>query len=452
MSGGVAVVLARLASLGAAAIQLPLLARLLSPSDFTFTMAAVAASAYVSLLAFEPTSLAFQRFAGTGENRSNYVFGLGQLTKYAVLLGLIISIAGVVVDKLDFALALVGWGFGLGSMRFVSTAWLMWEMPWRYSLNIVASTLIRTSSLLALILTGSNPMLAVACAGFSSTVIAVLLGPTRKAAARGSRPWPKWLGASLATASVGVTVIQSSDRLIVPAVVGATAAAGYAAMASLASLTLGSVLSTMNTVMYPRVVNPWHRGDAAKAFDGIRFAWITAVGAIAIAFACAVCFPILAEFAVGEELAQPPILAGLLCAVGLYGLGLLASWTFHLSLATSALRNRSLFTAALTVAGLVLGATLGGTQGAVVGMIAGSLTYCTALLVHGSGAFPYQMAACCVAAAGSWVVLVPWDFRLPSLLFIVAAVLLSVAGRIGVAARPPRRETAGLRGEQNWYT
>lgn len=170
----VAVATARIASLLAAAIQLPLLTRLLPPDDYAFVAAALAMATYVSLLSGDATTLAFRRFPGSFDDRGNYAFGIRRIRNGFLAAALLVLTVGWLLSRWDLALAVTGWAAGLVGMRYVSTAWIMWQRGWWYAGNLMASTTARTAVLLCLLFTGSSTYMAVAAAGATSCCVAVI--------------------------------------------------------------------------------------------------------------------------------------------------------------------------------------------------------------------------------------------------------------------------------------
>ncbi|MDD9206590.1 hypothetical protein PU560_08945, partial [Georgenia sp. 10Sc9-8] len=199
----------------------------------------MAAATYVSLLSGDPTTLAFQRFPGAATERGAFRFARSRLA-WTLLTALItIIVTGFAFDRLSWALGLGGWAAGLASMRFTSTAWLMWHAPWRYAANLATSTLSRTAVLVLGIHLGMEPAIALGASGAISMVIAITFGPRADASVPRHRPWPRRLGLTLMVASLGFTLLQTFDKMLVPMLISTYAAGIYAAMYQTVAVSLG---------------------------------------------------------------------------------------------------------------------------------------------------------------------------------------------------------------------
>jgi O-antigen/teichoic acid export membrane protein len=351
MASYAAILAARVVSLVSAAVQLPLLTRVLSPADYALVAAALATGTWVSLAGSEATVRAFQRFPGETDDRANYRYARRQLAAALVAIVLIGVAVGLAFQAFSAAVAAIGWGLGLASMRFISTAWLMWFSPWRYSTTLMASTTSRTAVLVGLVVAGAPAAYSVALAGLTSATIGLALAPRSGPARRVPRPWPRYLGVSLAIGSAGIAVIINFDQIVLPHMGDQTAAGRYAAMANLATITLGALLGLINPVYYPRVLRLWNAEDYPAANRWVERLTDLAVGLGALSVLIALLAgSTLLDRVVGSAYTDVPILSCLLAATGLYVVGQQLSWIHTFRLEHHAVRNRMLLAGAVNIA------------------------------------------------------------------------------------------------------
>lgn len=375
-----AVSVARIFSLVAAAAQLPILTRLLTPAEFAIAAAAIAAASYVSLAAAEAPSLAFQRFPGSAVTRTNFAFARRQAVRTTCLITLLAIVTGLSTGHLPVAAAALGWGLGLATMRFVSTAWLMWGAPWRYSLTLIASTGIRTTLLLVLTGGGLDVSYAICGAGLASAAVGALLSPRGRDTASGVRPWPRYIGLSLATASAALGIITTVDRIVLPQISDPAAAGQYAAMATVASLSVGAFLGLMGTALFPRVLAMWDSGDHRGALRWTsQLTVLSGTIAISASLVTLLVGPDVLAWLVGAAYVDVPVAACLLAASGLYGMAQQLSWRHNLRLEAARIRNACLIAAMCNIVLLLILAPYAGTRGAAAATAAAFFAY--ALLV-----------------------------------------------------------------------
>lgn len=435
-SSGSAVAASRVVSLVAAAVQLPFLTRVLGPEQFGLVSAALAASTFVSLFAVEPQTLAFQRFPGGAADRANYGYALHGLILTALAVSAAIMVVGAATGDLGIAFAITGWGLGLGAMRFVSTAWLMWFKPWTYAANLSVSTVTRTVVLVSIVYAGFHPYPALGLAGLASVAVALALGPKAKLKPGIERPWPRGLGLSLAVASVAIAVMHTVARAVLPALVGGVDAGRFAAMMALSDLTLVAALTMMNLVLYPRLIRSWETGQHASTMSLVSTSAVVCVMATPVAV---LAFSLLGadriSLLLGNGYADIGLLLALLGACGLFCLGQQVSWLYHLSLEGTRLRNRTVFAAAAYVVALPLFSLTWGVQGAVASVVLGFLVYCVALLAYGRWLIRRMLPPALVAVA-SWLFLAnPSAAHWAAVLALVAAAALAIP-----ALRIPMRD------------
>lgn len=378
MSG---ILVARLVSMLAAFVQLPLLTRELGPAGYALVAAAIASGTYVSLLAAEPTTLAFQRFAGSPTEMVSYAAARRTLTKVAPVVTVVVLSLGALTGYFWVCFAAVGWGLSLAVSRFVSTAWLMWDLPWRYSVNLMASTATRTIVLCTLVVAGVRPDVSVAVAGLASCVVALVLGPRVGGVVGRDTPWTFRFGLALAVSSTAVTVLQVADKIVVPFLLRPAEAGRYAAMANLATLSLGAVLGVLATALYPGVVRAWEGGmhRRAASLQSNAMALVLLVTG-ACAAAVLVVGESLGDLVLGPGFVDGQVLAALVFGVGLLSLGQYGSWSFQLRLETTTMQVRAWVAAAVGVGALVLGTAVLGIDGAGLAAVAGGGAY--AFLMH----------------------------------------------------------------------
>lgn len=389
VGAGSAVAVARLFSLVAAAVQLPLLTNLLSTTEYSSVALAIAIATYFSLFAAEPAILGFQRFPGGNNDRSNYAFALGRTVVSVVLTGILVCGIGLLMGRAEEAAAFAGWGIGLAMNRLVSTAWLMWGRPWGYAWNLVAGTGVRTVVLLVMILAGCGPLLSLGAAGLASACAALLLSPRVRGlkATSTSRPWSMRFGLQLALASLAFTLLTNGNLLVLAAVASGDQVGRYAAMTQVAALSSGAVVGLMLTVAYPRLRAAWDRQNRLAVEAQLAILQLVCLGiALAAIFSTYVANHSLLHFVVQKEFIDGRVLAPLIMATAFAAMGQISSWRLQFQFKAGAVARR---TAATAVFGLLI--TVGLTaafqaQGAAVGAALGFMVYF--LVMSAGSAFP----------------------------------------------------------------
>jgi O-antigen/teichoic acid export membrane protein len=384
-ASGAAVAFARIFSLIAAAVQLPILTRTLSPHDYAFLVAAMAGGTYASLVSVEAPSLAFQRFPGDSDNRGRYRFARRQYFQLTIAV-LCLSILFVLFfGYQDIVLAAIGWGSGLAAMRIVSTAWLMWGSPWRYALTLAASTAMRTIVLILLIEQRTSPMLAVSIAGLSSALVVLFLSPKLRHVTLPARPWPRFTGTTLALGSIGITILANFDLMVLPHLTAPEEAGRYAAMTTLATLSIGAAASMISTAVFPRALRDWEGGREWAVRTTCRRVqlFILAMGTAGICTSLLVGETVLGHL-LGSRYAAAPLLACLLAAVTAYALGQQASWIHNLGMHAHVIRNSVILAVIVNILLIFVLTPRLGAYGAAIASIACYATYAGAMLLRAS--------------------------------------------------------------------
>lgn len=426
-ASGAAVMTARAFSVVAALAQLPLLTRTLPPQDFALIAAAIATGTFVSLAAAESTTLAFQRFPGDVRDRSTYRFA-----RRRILIGVFLSATvgltiGFTLGQSQFVIASLGWGIGLAATRFASTAWLMWQRPWRYAWGIALTTGTRTVLLVALVLGGSDAFLAVALAGVASALAVVWTAPSALGARLVSRPWPRYLGLHLGLASAGISVVLNLDRVLLPHLTAPADAGRYAAMFAVASLGLGAILDIATTVLFPRVLHLWDAGSANRIVAA-RLTDATALATCAVSAAAVGALPFglaaLIDLLTGGTYLDQPVVACLLAATGLFAMGRQAGWILVFRLEARRLKSITLGASAVNIV-LILGLVPWlGANGAALASISALVTY--AIATQRAAAAPFSTTALSVALFVCGVL--PFIVTTGWVSAVAAVVILSASG------------------------
>lgn len=399
VGSGSAVAVARLSSLVFAAAQLPLLTRLLSPSEYSSVALAIAIAAYFSLLSAESIILGFQRFPGSNEERSNYSYAITRMITAVVIAGLLVVGAGYLLGRVEISAAFAGWGVGLAVNRVVSTGWLMWGRPWQYAWNLIGGTGARTAVLLILILAGWNPLLSLGIAGLASAAAALVLSPRIRVSkiTWKSRPWPFSFGINLALASLAYTVLTNGNLLLLTAFVASDRVGKYAAMSQVAALSSGAVLGLVLTVAYPRLRLAWDKGHRAKVHAELVTLQLgclfVASATIALLY---VANHFLLKLIVREQFVDGGVLALLIMATAFAAMGQIESWNLQFQLEAGKVA-RGTGAAALIGILITLGlASVFREQGAAIGATIGFLAY---LVILSSKANASLLIICAVVAA-----------------------------------------------------
>lgn len=377
---GSAVLGARVVSLGCAAIQLPILTRNLTTEAYGTVALVMVLSTYFALATAEPATLAFQRHPATDNARQNYAYALGRVVPVLMVIAILAVIVSTVLGGPAAVLAVTAWGSGLALARITATAWLMWGRNWAYAGNLMVSTLVRTLVLVGLVLSNVDGLVAIVIAGAASVTACLALSP--RFALRGAfetrSPWPRRLGYLLAAASLGVTVLTSANLVVLQSWVGPAAAADFAAMSQLATLTCASVIGLILTALYPKVRRDWDAGSHEAVRSRIRTIQhlMLAVGAACIsAFSAFDGFA--ASLAVSPLLINIPVLVLLSAAACVAGLGQASGWLLQLQLQARPLAVRTALAAGVSVICLLvlLQTSLAADVAAGMATLAGFVSY-----------------------------------------------------------------------------
>jgi len=406
---GAAVATARVFSLVCTAVQLPLLTKLLSPSEYSLVALAIAISTYFTLVTAEPVTLAFQRFPGDRSDRGNYRYALTRSTLALILVGGATVGVALLFGQWREALAVVGWGIGLAVVRLVSTAWLMWADPWRYAANLMVSTGVRTAGLVGLVIAGVDPWLAIALAGLASAIATLVISPRVSGVARiGKPPWTWQFGVHLAMASLAVTLLTSIGLVTLPAFVTKTEVGRFAAMTQLATLTCGAVLGLVSTVAYPTLRKWWDEGQAE--LTSRRLIWLSEL-CLAAALVSIAAFSAgdywLATAVVGPQYADGPLLPALLLSSALATMGQLSGWFHQFQFHAARVSRRTWASAAVGIVATVAGSGWFGITGTAVGGMFGFLVYYLVLRWRTKLGTGIAVAAVTIASACAAVALFP---------------------------------------------
>lgn len=376
-SAATAILIARIASIAAGAIQLPIIAHMLSKAEFSTVSSGIALSVIVGLIGFESTILAFQRFPKDKANRDSYTFSFRRLLIFTLSLLLPLTMLALIGGDVTLLMSIACWGCGLAWVRFVSTAWLMWNAPWKYSLSLIVSTSIRTILFVGGVALHLGPEISLCVGGLGSMLATFVVSPKPKGLIKSlPLPWPKYFGLSLALASTGVTILSGVDKMFAPWIIGKVQAAQYLAMSTLATLTLGSILSIINTTYFPRVIHSWSKAAPHEVSREILLAFRSTV--------ILSCSTILITLVLGnsvlryifpEHLINIKLLLSIYTATSCIAIGLLYSWVFQLHSNAALLRSFSLYAALLsTLIVPIMGFALGA-KGLAIGMILGGSAY-----------------------------------------------------------------------------
>ena len=425
VAGG-AVGTARAASLLLAALQLPLVARLVPADQVATVPASVQLAGVVGLVVADPAVLAFQRHPGSATDRRGYRWALRR-----VLLGLTAGSLGTLSVGLaagvtPLALGVAGWMLGVTLNRLSAIAWLMWGREWRCTASVLAGTATRTAVLLGALAAGLSAPLSLATAGLASAGVALLAAPRGRdrVAAPGGHPregaagsagpgGPPGLegpaaptlrlGAGLAVGQLGLQVLGTAPLLVATALLGA-ATTGPLGVATQVAALVGTALNLVTTVAYPRLRERWDSGRRGEATATAR---LLVGSALALGAGSAAVLVVgdaaLLRLALPAELVEPRLVVAAIAASSLSTTGLVASWSHQFALRTGVVVRRSLASAAVAVALVVGGTVVDGTTGAVVGGLLGLAGYAGAML-RGSGvATAGTVAAVAVLAVGGTV-------------------------------------------------
>lgn len=375
---GIAVLVARVFSLACAAIQLPVLARVLPSAEYASVAVVIALATYFSLLAAEPHILPFQRFPGSNISRRNYAYASQRTGLYVAVLAILVIGVSALADSLELGAAIAGWGAGVAAARLVSTSWLMWGKAWQYSLNLVIGTGTRTAVLVLLVVLGQNALVSLAIAGLLSAAATYVLSPRFKAFQRYRRtPTLKWsFGVNLAVASFAFTVLTNASLIILTVFVKAGPLARFAAMTQVSALTSSAVIGLILTVMYPRLRAMWDSGArkrVSRELEGLKTGCLV-IACVTIAGALAADHFAL-RIAVGSRLVDGAIFPALVMATAFAGMGQLSSWYHQLTVDAATIAFRTAVAASLGLISAFGLSAIWGERGAALGTAVGFFLY-----------------------------------------------------------------------------
>lgn|GEM_PF-5905188 len=377
-------VAARVFSLVSAAIQLPLLTRFLAPNEFALVAIAIAAATYFSLVSAEPTILSFQRFPGDDRDRGNYRFALKRVVICALILAFPVLLLSWSTQSLGMGIAVIGWGCGIIVNRFVSTAWLMWRRPWRYSCNLMITTGTRTAVLVLLVAYGTSVTTAVAIAGFASGLSAFVIAPlSGRSRTRADTPWGWPLGIHLALASLAFTLLANGSLLIAPLLVDADDVGRFAATTQVITYSSAAVSGLILTALYPELRRQWDSGAEAHVRSTM-----TVVVLLFIAIACGAGF-VLAwgdywglSLIIGTDFGLGSAVGTIAISTAMGSAGMIASWERQFKLQVQQVNYRAWSAVVIGAATTLACSLMWGVAGVVVGYAFGYLTY---FLLQSSG-------------------------------------------------------------------
>lgn len=449
LRAGAAVTTARLASLALAAVQVPLVARLVPDDLFATVPLTVQVATLVGLVLADPAVLAFQRHPGDAGDRTAYRWAVQMVTAVLCSGCAVLVVAGVLAGVAGLVAGAAGWALGLTANRLSAVAWLAWGHEWRYTASLVGSTALRTGVLLAALLAEVAPWAALALAGAASALLAVALAP-RTTPRRDGAPRPRLaLGAGLAVGQLGLQLLGSAPLVVASALLGTTATATLGAATQVALL-LGTVLNLVTTVAYPRLRRRWDDGAAHEVLLALRLLVLACAtgGAAALALTGAG-QGALPRLVLTEPLTDGALVAALVTASCASSIALVASWAHQFRLHAGRLAGRSLATASITVALVALGTSVDGVRGAATGGLVGMSVHVGAMTAGSGVADPTTVVAVSaltgaavvgVTAPGTWAaVLAAAGAALLCLALLVRGVLADRGDRSG---RPVARTTS----------
>lgn len=378
VGAGSAVAFARLFSLLCAAIQLPLLTRVLNTSEYSQVSLAIAVATYFSLLSADPVILSFQRHPGRNDDRANYAFARTRTLIILSIAAFVVVGAGLLTGYEREAIAFAGWGLGISMNRIISAAWLMWGRPWQYAWNLLAGTGTRTFILLLLILSGWDPLLSLGAAGAASAAAALVLSPQlrKNKISRARRPWPVRFGINLAIASLAYAALSNGSLLLLSGFTTSGVVGQYAAMSQVAALTSGAIGGLLHTMAYPRLRLAWDRGHHASVradLTTLQLGYLF-IALVSIFFAYIGDFWLL-KFVIPEAFIDGHVLAPLILATGFAAMGEMGSWHHQFGLASARIATNTMIAAGLGLLITIGLAAVFQEQGAAFGVAVGFLVY-----------------------------------------------------------------------------
>lgn len=370
-SAAAAVFVARITSLVAAAVQLPILTRVLEPEEYASIAIAMVLGTYFSLFGAEATILPFQRFPGSQTEKANYRFASQRLTMVLLPLAVAVCLGGWPFGGFEIMFGVAGWGLGIAANRFIATVWLMWESPWSYAASLMMGTGLRTITVVALVLMDVNGAIAVGTAGLASVVGAVVLAPRLAyRSVKQKRPWGLVMGVSLALGSLAFTIMSNFGLLILPAMVGPDQVGQYAAMAQLVTLSIGAVLGLGSTVLYPRLQKLWNSGreELTRSFISLLGIVTVLIGGFAV-LAVQLSGVDLLNLVLGNDYVVLPVLLSLIAATAASQIGQFVSWVHTLTLQSQRIRRSALLATLIGCLLTVLLTQAYGISGAATGTL-----------------------------------------------------------------------------------
>ena len=400
LGSGSAVAFARLFSLACAAAQLPLLTRLLSPSEYATVAVAIAISAYFSFSA-EPVVLSFERYPGSAGERATYKYALVRSLSYLAVAAIVVLAIAYPLGHLEEAIAFVGWGIGLEVNRLISLAWLMWERPWQYAFNLMAGTGARTAVLLVLVVFGWDPLLSLGAAGVCSAAVALIVSP--RVPIRGlpksdwSRPWPFSFGINLSLAALAYILLTNGNLLILSVFVSKDLVGRYAVMLQVSTLTSAAALGLILAVAYPPLRLAWDNGRRELVQMSLTTLQTACVAiASATVFVCYVGDHFLLKLVVPASYVDSAVLAPLIMATAFATMGGMASWQHQLEFKAGRVARRTVGAAVVGVTLTIFLTSFLHERGAAIGAVVGFLIYL--VVMHRGTRLPVGTVALAIVA------------------------------------------------------
>ncbi len=346
----------------------------------------MAIAIYFSLVAAEPIILGFQRHPGAADGRENYIYASFWTVVTVTALSTVIALIAWFAGYWREALGLIGWGLGIACNRLVATAWLNWQLPWRYAASISASTAVRTTVLVLLIVAGVDPVLGLGIAGTASAVIAAATGPRVRWAglAQMAPPWSASFGLRLAWASLAFTVLTNGSLLVAAPFVSSDELGRFGAMNQFAAISAGAIAGLVTATVYPRLRAEWDAGRATQAAAGILVTklWILTVG-LAVIFASSLGDYWVVQFTTEPRFVDDRTVAALVAAATFGALGQASAWVHQFELNA---RRVAVGTTVAACLGIVATALLSwgfGIVGAALGALVGSAGYAAFMRAKG---------------------------------------------------------------------
>jgi O-antigen/teichoic acid export membrane protein len=395
LGSGAAVLFARVFSLICAAIQLPLLTRVLPPGNYAMVAVAIAIAAYFSFIA-EPVVLSFERYPGSIDDRAIYRYTLTRSLFLMVSAAAVLLALAYPLGYLNEAIAFVGWGIGFEVNRVISFAWLMWQRPWQYAINLVAGTGVRTAVLLLLIVIGWNPLLSLGAAGLASAFAALLISPrvslSRIPMERATPPWRASFGIHLAVAALAYTILTNGNLLVLTAFVAKPLVGRYAVMMQVSTLTSAAILGVILAVAYPPLRLAWDNGRRRSVHDALTVLQTACIAiASTVILVAYVADHFLLKLFIPSVYVDSAVLAPLIMATAFATMGGMASWHHQLGFHSGLVARRTVVASAIGIALTVLLTAIFQERGAATGALMGFLIYLV-MMQRGTGLPPRTVA------------------------------------------------------------